>query len=222
LRTPLTALNLQVQLAERATNNDDRARAFEKLRHGLRRATRLVQQLLTMARLDPDAAASPPAAIDICTLVSSVIEDLRPLAAERQIEVRSTLNSDCHVVGNEDALRILFNNLVDNAIRYTPVGGRVDAVVARVDSEVEVTVGDNGPGIPEAERERVFDRFYRGQAAPASGTGLGLAIVSQVVEMHRGAVRLGATAAGGLEVRVRLPAHATSSATTETASASVR
>jgi two-component system OmpR family sensor kinase len=209
LRTPLTALNLQVQLAERATSDEERARAFEKLRHGLRRATRLVQQLLTMARLDPDAAASPPAAIDVCAVIASVIEDLRPLAAERQIEVGSTLSADCRVVGSEDALRILFNNLVDNAIRYTPAGGRVDARVARADADVEVTIEDNGPGIPEAERERVFDRFYRGQSAPASGTGLGLAIVSQVIEMHRGSVKLGATAAGGLQVQLRLPAQAT-------------
>ena len=72
-----------------------------------------------------------------------------------------------------------------------------------------MTIEDNGPGIPEEERERVFDRFYRGQSAPASGTGLGLAIVSQGIEMHRGRVRLGATRTGGLQVRLRLPAQTT-------------
>ncbi|HTN49980.1 MAG TPA: ATP-binding protein [Burkholderiaceae bacterium] len=219
LRTPLTALNLQVQLAERAASDDERARAFEKLRQGLRRATRLVQQLLTMARLDPDAAASPPTVIDTSTLVASVIEDLRPLAAERHINVTPRVGSgDCRVTGSEDALRILLNNLVDNAIRYTPAGGRVEAAIERAGDDVVVTVEDNGPGIPEEERERVFDRFYRGQTPGVSGTGLGLAIVSQVVEMHRGSVALGATAAGSLQVTVRLPAQAAG----EPSSASVR
>jgi two-component system OmpR family sensor kinase len=207
LRTPLTALNLQVQLAERAQTDGDRARAFERLRQGIRRATRLVQQLLTMARLDPDAATTAPTTIDVGALVASVIEDARPLATERAIaldchEFRDSLN----VCGSEDALRILFNNLVDNAIRYTPEGGRVTAAVVREDDTVRAVVEDTGPGIPEEERERVFDRFYRGRSADASGTGLGLAIVAQVAEMHRGVVTLEATAAGGLRVRVQLPA----------------
>ncbi len=207
LRTPLTALNLQVQLAERAASDEDRSRAFEKLRQGLRRSARLVQQLLTMARLEPDAAAAAPTRVDIGKLLTSVIDDLRPLAAERRIRVTASASSDCIVAGNEDSLRILFSNLVDNAIRYTPEGGTVNAAVRRDGADVEATLEDNGPGIPEDERARVFDRFYRGPTATATGTGLGLAIVSQVVEMHRGSVALGASGAGGLQVRVRIPAQ---------------
>lgn len=209
LRTPLTALNLQVQLAERAQTDADRARAFERLRQGIRRATRLVQQLLTMARLDPDAATATPTSIDVGKLVASVVEDARPLAAERAIALNceGTADPAC-VSGSEDALRILFNNLVDNALRYTPAGGRVLTAVTRDQDAVQVVVEDTGPGIPEEERERVFDRFYRGRSAEATGTGLGLAIVSQVAEMHRGAVMLEAAdpGSGGLRVRVRLPA----------------
>ena len=210
LRTPLTALNLQVQLAERAGNDEDRARAFEKLRQGLRRAARLVQQLLTMARLEPDAAAAAPTRVDVGNLLTSVIDDLRPLAAERRICVTTSATSDdCAVSGGEDALRILLNNLVDNAIRYTPEGGAVAVEIRRVGADVEASVEDTGPGIPEDERARVFDRFYRGPTATATGTGLGLAIVSQVVEMHRGSVTLGASGSGGLQVRVRIPAQPT-------------
>nr|HQR22279.1 ATP-binding protein [Burkholderiaceae bacterium]HQR69849.1 ATP-binding protein [Burkholderiaceae bacterium] len=209
LRTPLTALSLQLQLAERAQTGEDRARAFERLRQGIRRATRLVQQLLTMARLDPDAATATPAIIDVAALVASVVEDARPLAAGRSIALDCTAaSSSTAVVGSDDALRILFNNLVDNAIRYTPEGGRVTVRVSRDGGEVQVDVDDTGPGIPEEERERVFDRFYRGRDAGATGTGLGLAIVSQVAEMHRGTVTLGAADSGGLRVRVRLPASA--------------
>jgi signal transduction histidine kinase len=109
-------------------------------------------------------------------------------------------------VGSEDALRILFNNLIDNAIRYTPERGRVTTRVQREGSDVEVIVEDTGPGIPDEERERVFDRFYRGRSAGATGTGLGLAIVSQVADMHRGKVTLGTAAGGGLRVLVQLPA----------------
>ncbi len=206
LRTPLTALNLQVQLAERAQGDEERARAFERLRQGIRRATRLVQQLLTMARLDPDAAAAPPAAVEIGTLVSSVVDDARPAARERSVELACRDTSDSATVsGSEDALRILFNNVVDNAVRYTPPGGRVSVVCERNGDSVQVAIEDTGPGIPEEERERVFDRFYRGRAAEGSGTGLGLAIVSQVADMHRGQVALETGPQGGLRVLVRLP-----------------
>jgi two-component system, OmpR family, sensor kinase len=207
LRTPLTALNLQLQLAERAQTDEDRSRAFERLRQGIRRATRLVQQLLTMARLDPDAATAVPATVDLDALVASVVEDARPLAAERSISLECRDSAGAHIVlGSEDALRLLFNNLVDNAIRYTPEGGRVSTAVSLDADGVQVVVEDTGPGIPEEERERVFDRFYRGRSAGSTGTGLGLAIVSQVTEMHRGTVKLGVADGGGLRVCVRIPA----------------
>jgi two-component system OmpR family sensor kinase len=212
LRTPLTALNLQVQLAERAQGPEERARAFERLRQGIRRATRLVQQLLTMARLDPDAAAAPSTAVDVGALVASVVEDARPTASEHSIELACQASSSGTTVsGSEDALRILFNNVVDNAVRYTPAGGRVDVRCERDGGALQVVVEDTGPGIPEEERERVFDRFYRGRSAEGSGTGLGLAIVSQVAEMHRGRVALEAGAQGGLRVVVRLPLTAAES-----------
>ncbi len=208
LRTPLTALQLQLQLAERAQTDEDRARAFERLRQGMQRATRLVQQLLTMARLDPDAAAAAPAAVDIGALVASVVEDAQPLAAQRGIALACSDGSQhASVLGAEDALRILYSNLVDNAVRYTPADGRVQATVACDADSIVVHIDDNGPGIAAEERERVFDRFYRGSEAPGTGTGLGLAIVSQVADMHRGRVALGSSPLGGLRVAVVLPRH---------------
>jgi len=216
LRTPLTALNLQVQLAERAQGDEDRARAFERLRQGIRRATRLVQQLLTMARLDPDAAAAAPTAVEIGTLVASVVDEARTTARERSVELACRDSSGgAAVSGSEDALRILFNNVVDNAVRYTPSGGRVSVACERDGDTVQVAIEDTGPGIPEEERERVFDRFYRGRAAEGSGTGLGLAIVSQVAEMHRGRVALETGPEGGLRVLVQLPVLAAGSLSTQ-------
>lgn len=206
LRTPLTALQLQLQLAERAQTDEDRARAFERLRQGIHRATRLVQQLLTMARLDPDAAAAEPAAVDVGALLASVVEDAQPLAAQRGIALACTgAAPHASVHGVEDALRILFSNLIDNAVRYTPADGRVQASVTCEGDHVVVNVDDSGPGIAADERERVFDRFYRGPDAPAAGTGLGLAIVSQVADMHRGKVAVESSPLGGLRANVRLP-----------------
>jgi two-component system OmpR family sensor kinase len=204
LRTPLTALTLQIQLARRAESPEERALALDRLEHGVKRATRLVQQLLTMARLDPDAAR-PATTFDLAAVAAAVIEDKRPFAEQRQISL--TLAAEAvRLAGQEDALQILLANLVDNALRYTPAGGRVQVRVAREGDRARIEVADTGPGIPAEERERVFDRFYRGRDAPAGGSGLGLAIVRQVAALHGGAIDLGESPGGGLTVSARFPA----------------
>jgi signal transduction histidine kinase len=103
-------------------------------------------------------------------------------------------------------MQILLANLVDNALRYTPAGGRVQVRVARDGDRARVEVADTGPGIPAEERERVFDRFYRGRNAPAGGSGLGLAIVRQVATLHGGEIELDEGPSGGLTVSARFPA----------------
>ena len=114
--------------------------------------------------------------------------------------------------GQEDALRILLANLVDNALRYTPPGGSVDVRVAPDGDQARIEVADSGPGIPEEERERVFDRFYRGRQAPGGGSGLGLAIVRQIVALHGGSIALDKSPSGGLLVSARFPANASPAA----------
>jgi two-component system OmpR family sensor kinase len=144
--------------------------------------------------------------VPLGALITSVTDDLRPLAAERRIDLAlHDASAGAAVSGSEDALRILLTNLIDNAIRYSPDGGQVSARVAREGEVLEVQVDDSGPGIPEEERRRVFDRFYRVPGTAGTGTGLGLAIVSQVAEMHRGTVGLAASPSGGLRATVRLP-----------------
>jgi len=205
LRTPLTALTLQVQLAQRAATESERSAALDRLELGVKRATRLVQQLLTMARMEPDASGSAFVAVDLARLAASVVEDYRPMAAPRGI----TLALDAHeaqVEGQDEALRILLGNLIDNALRHTPDGGTVGVTVAADHGRAWLEVADSGPGIAEELRERVFDRFYRGEAAPGTGTGLGLAIVRQVTALHHGEIRLATSSAGGLAARVGLPA----------------
>lgn len=207
LRTPLTALTLQIQLAARAQSVQERTIAFERMEQGVKRATRLVQQLLTLARLDPEAAQKPAAPTDLSVLANAVVDELRPLAAQKSIVLDVDARPTAWVSGHDDALRILLTNLVDNAIRYTAPGGRVHVSVQSSDATVQLVVRDTGPGIPSDERERVFDRFYRGRDAATGGSGLGLAIVRQIAVLHGGSVTLsGVDAGSGTQALASFPA----------------
>jgi two-component system sensor histidine kinase QseC len=163
---------------------------------------------LTLARLDPDVAAAQYEPVDMVQTAVAVIGERAPSALEKNIEIELTEDSRGVVNGDAAALAILIRNLVDNAIRYTPPGGRVEASIAtREDSSVTLTVTDNGPGIPEIERARVFERFYRAPGSSSQGCGLGLSIVQRIAELHGARVELNTPAAGsGLKVTVRFPA----------------
>ena len=199
-------MTLQIQLARRAESPEERAIALDRLEQGVKRATRLVQQLLTMARLDPDAAR-PSMPFDLAAVAAAVVEEKRPFAEQQGLSLAIEAKPAA-MTGQEDALQILVANLVDNALRYTPRGGSVRVQVAHEAGEARIDVADSGPGIAETERKRVFDRFYRGASAPAGGSGLGLAIVRQVVALHGGSIRLDTSASGGLLVSARFPVHA--------------
>jgi two-component system, OmpR family, sensor kinase len=205
LRSPLTALQLQIQLLERAAGDDARRDALEQLKAGARRAARLVEQLLTMARLEPEAAHEPRVAVDLDRLAASVAADFEPLAAAKAVELRLGRVERASVEGQERALRTLAGNLVDNAIRYTPAGGRV-VLDAYTEGGAVLRVSDTGPGIAAAERSRVFDRFYRLPGSGVGGSGLGLAIVKQIADAHGASIELGDGDEGrGLRATLRLP-----------------
>lgn len=208
LRTPLTALRLQVQLAERAQEPVERASAFATLRQGLERATHLVEQLLTLARQEPEAADQPFAPVQLGELVHEVVSALEPLAAARSIDLGVTRNEGGTIRGAREGLRTLLMNLVDNAIRYTPAGGHVDVASYREGARAVLAVTDTGPGVPPEERERVFDRFYRRVGSGTSGSGLGLSIVRNIAQRHGAQVMLDSGPAGrGLSVCVVFPPH---------------
>jgi len=203
LRTPLTALRLQIQLAERARQPDERAAAFVTLKQGLDRSTHLVEQLLTLARQEPEAARERPVPVDLGEIVREAVTALEPLALAKSIDLGVTRNEAGTIRGAQDGLRTLLMNLVDNAVRYTPAGGRVDVAAYREGGSAVLEVTDTGPGIPPEERERVFDRFYRRVGTEAPGSGLGLSIVKDVAERHGARLALDAGAGGkGLTVRV--------------------
>lgn len=204
LRTPLAALKLQLQLAERAPDGAAREAALGELSRGLEREAHLVQQLLTLARLDPGGApgaASRPVAL--AELVRQAVADHVLLAEAKGIDLGAArVEEGALVAGDPAALRTLLANLVDNALRYTPRGGRVD-LSARIDGgAASLEVADTGPGIPLADRERVFGRFVRLPGAGEGGSGLGLSIVRAIAERHGATVSLSDTPGGGLTARV--------------------
>jgi signal transduction histidine kinase len=202
LRSPLTALKLQAQLIERSPDDATRSTAVAELRSGIDRATRMVEQLLTLARNEPGAAAQPHVPVDWSEAVRLAVAETVGGAVAKQIKLELHADEPVQVTGHADSLRILARNLVDNAVRYTPVGGCVEVSVKRLDGKPQLIVDDSGPGIALVERDQVFERFYRGHANTTEGTGLGLAIVRNVAQQHGFAVHLSDSPLGGLRVTV--------------------
>jgi two-component system OmpR family sensor kinase len=207
LRTPIAALQLQAQLAERAGTEADRQAALADLKAGIQRAGRTVQQLLTLARQEPGLAGKPFAAVALADLAAEVVAEQSALARARNIDLGlAAADRAAAVHGDADGLRVLVTNLVENALRYTPAGGRVDVSVRQVDGRPRLEVRDTGPGIPASELPRVFDRFYRGSHTQEPGTGLGLAIVKAIADRHGARVNLRNAESGGLRVEVEFGA----------------
>ena len=206
LRTPLTALQLQTQLVERAAGETERGAALDELKRGLQRTGHTVQQLLTLARLEPGAVSMPSVRVELATLAREAVVEQTRVAEARDIDLGlAEVDSRAVVMGDAEALRILLSNLLANALRYTPRGGRVDVSCRMRDGQPVLEIADTGPGIPEAEHERVFDRFYRRPGEQESGSGLGLAIVRAIAERHDAIVSLHAAQGGGLLARVVFP-----------------
>ena len=205
LRSPLTAVKLQAQLASRAGNDGERQLALAQLAGGVDRAAHLIEQLLHLARVEPAArqSAFEPVALD--ALIKQAVADFSAQADARDIDLGVGICASLNISGQPASLRMMLGNLIDNALRYTPPGGRVDVELSRQDRFALISVSDSGPGIPASERGRVFERFYRISGADAPGSGLGLAIVKQVVELHGGRIELDQSSAGGLAVRILLP-----------------
>ena len=204
LRSPLTALKLQLQRAEKSTDEAQRAIAYSKLLERLDRTTHVVQQLLTLARQEPQGivqAATETA--DILTVASACVAQFAPLAEAKNIDLGlDSPPQPVNVLISPESLRILLDNLIDNAIRYTPSGGHVTVTIQRVNAETVLNVSDNGPGIPMEDRERVFDRFYRREDSGEIGSGLGLAIVKTIADRYHADISLDETIEGGTLARI--------------------
>ncbi len=206
LRSPLTALKLQAESLRRAGDAASREAATVRLQQGIDRAIRLVGQLLVLARQETtDTPADDPSGpVDLEALVAEAIAAVLPQAQQRRIDLGLAASAPAQVQGQSAALHILLGNLLDNALKYTPEGGQVDVTLGVEGGAPQLTVEDSGPGIPQADRERAFDRFYRAAGAGAEGSGLGLAIVRAIAERHGATVQLDhSPRLGGLRVRLR-------------------
>ncbi len=208
LRSPLTALTLQAEQLSARIHSAEEKEFMARLQTGLQRMRGLLDQLLTLARAEAGPVERNAAASSVSSILRSVIEEHMPLAEARQIDLGVVGEmADARVAGKAVDIHAMLRNLLDNAIRYTPVGGRVDISVRRDGDRVRIDIVDDGPGISAEEMQRVFDPFYRVLGSDAEGSGLGLAIVRVIVARLGGTVSLANdSATKGLRVQVDLPA----------------
>jgi two-component system OmpR family sensor kinase len=204
LLTPLTALQVQVQMLERARSEERRTQATEDVRSSLERCIDLTRQLLTLARYSAEA---PPAhdfeQVPLIGVVRAAVAEVLPKAHARGIDLGVTRSTDCVIQGDDKALLTLVANLLDNAVKYSPRGSRVDVAIDVREAAPVVTISDGGPGIAPAEQARVFDRFYRSRNAENQGSGLGLAIAQEIAVRHGARIALRAPGKlGGLDAEV--------------------
>jgi two-component system sensor histidine kinase TctE len=212
LRTPIAGLKTQTELALRQTPSGDARETLQQLRSATQQATRLVNQLLSLARAEPPVGrVQAGERVDLAQLAREATTEWVPRALERNVDLGFDGESEkAEVEGDPFLLREMLNNLLDNAIRYTHPGGQVTVRMGRSASGPVLTIEDDGIGIPEAERARVFERFYRVLGTGTEGCGLGLAIVKEIAQSHGADVQLTTPDTGrGTLVRVRFPALAT-------------
>lgn len=208
LRTPLTLLNTQLSFALRTPDSGQRDESLAAMRRTVQQAIRLVHQLLTLSAAQAQASTPTPSQAALNEVAQQVLEDLAAQAQAKRIDIGLELLSagPWSVAMHPVTLRELLTNLVDNALRYTPVGGIVTLRLESLPQQLLLTVEDNGPGIDPALRERVFERFFRIDDRDSDGCGLGLAIVREYARQCGASLSLETPAGGaGLAVRVALP-----------------
>lgn len=190
LRTPITSLKLQLAVLEQSTSSEEKDVAIQHLKSGINRSEQLVSQLLTLARLEPENHSRRTGVVDLQKLIKECFEELLPLAREKSIDLGLDKADHNEINGVQTEVKILMINIIENAIRYTPVGGTIDVSLLNLNDKVVFEVKDTGPGIPDSDFERVFERFYRGENQHIQGSGLGLSIVKEIADHHEATIEL--------------------------------
>jgi signal transduction histidine kinase len=208
LRTPLALIRANAEMLYRHARRGDEELIGEIIRE-TDHLNRLVADLLVLARADAESLTLESRPIDLRTLASSVNEDLRAIAGSRGITTELSMDGPATVQGDEGRLRQLLLILLDNALKYTDPGGRVDVTVGREDNRARLVVADTGIGIPAEDQPHIFDRFYRVDRArehESGGTGLGLAIAHWIVQAHHGTIKVESESGKGSRFQIDLPA----------------
>ncbi|WP_245754459.1 ATP-binding protein [Candidatus Accumulibacter aalborgensis] len=201
LRTPLAVVKIQAQVAQLSGNADDRQHALAQIVAGADRATRVLEQLLRLARLDPLARLPNPGEIDLTALARQAVADTAPTREAGVIRLQVS-DSPLLVRGDGELLQIALRNLLDNAVRYTPPDSTITVFARRHDGALSLGVIDDGRGVPPDELPRLVERFYRGCEPSAEGSGLGLAITQRIAELHEARFEVENLAGGGFEARL--------------------
>lgn len=198
LRTPLTAVRLQLDILKRAENEAEAKAALDMLEQAIFRSSRLAEQLLELARQEPEHNETTFAPTDLTIIAHDITEQARPIAQTKNISVTTNCTKPSIISGNAAQLSIMMRNLVHNAIIYTPKGGAIDVTIHQENNQIILDVIDNGIGIAAQEHTRIFDRFYRvagtynanSGTGSGTGSGLGLSIVKNIVTLHQGDIRV--------------------------------
>ena len=204
LRTPLAGIKTQAQVARKTKDEQIRENALLNMDKAVDQLSHTVYQLLTLARLDPKSEIPDRGLVNLIERVTRVISDLEPMAFKRHIELTMEQTDRSIILANATMLDILLRNLIDNAIRYTPDGGQIKIRVEKRKSDTEFLIDDNGPGISDDLKDKVFQRFFRHleTTGQAFGSGLGLSIVERIVKLHNAEIELEDSIYGGLRVKV--------------------
>jgi len=202
LRTPLGGIKAQAQVALASVNDEQRCHALDNVIAGCDRTTRLIEQLLTLARID-NLSDDLTEACPLKSIAAEVIAQIAPMALKQDVRLELTAENGRVVSGNPLLLRIFLRNLIDNAVRHTPSGTRVKVEIGDINGQTRLSVTDSGPGITDAELSRVAERFYRPVGTTAIGSGLGLSIVKRIAEIHHAALDIKPSIEGtGLTVSI--------------------
>lgn len=205
LRTPLTTLKLQAQLALSIAKNADIKEILNDIINSIDRQAHVVSQLLTLSRMMPESLANHKSDINIDTLINQQLLDLKKQSKQKNIHIIKDESAPLIIHGHENAIGIAVRNIIDNAIRYSPINSKVNIKAYDNSNAICISIKDNGPGITNELKPKVMERFYRIIGTTESGTGLGLNIVKQIIEFHHGKIELLDNYPQGLNVVITFP-----------------
>jgi two-component system sensor histidine kinase QseC len=196
IRTPIAALQLHIENAVNAKNDADRDQSLSEALNGLRRTTRLTEQLLTLSRVSSATDQEKQQVLSLDGICKEVVKNTKPLINQRGQTIELQVNDDCLIHGEQHKIERVIQNLIDNASQYGSAHGLISVSLAKVANTIRLVVSNDGDIIPDSEKIKVFDPYYRILGSKSFGSGLGLAIVKEIIQQHKGSIRIEDKSAG--------------------------